>query len=256
VTLPDPWQPLRRLTAARIALGRAGSSLPTGAHLDFQLAHAAARDAVRHRADLEAIAAALAVDGRPALLAASAARDLEGYLHRPDLGRRLAPESAATLAAAAAEGPWDLALVVTDGLSGLAVERHAAPLASRVASERLAAGWRVAPVVVVRHGRVALGDEIGEALGARLVAVLIGERPGLSAPDSLGIYVTWAPRKGRTDAERNCISNVRAEGMPVPDAARKLAWLLDEARRRELTGVALKDVAPSGGALRPGEDAR
>jgi ethanolamine ammonia-lyase small subunit len=251
VTLPDPWQPLRRLTAARIALGRAGSSVPTGAHLDFQLAHAAARDAVRHRADLDAIAAELALEGRPALLVASAAPDLDTYLHRPDLGRRLAPECAASLATAASEGPWDLALVVTDGLSGLAVERHAAPLAARVASERRAAGWRVAPIVVARHGRVALGDEIGEALGARLVAVLIGERPGLSAPDSLGIYVTWEPRKGRTDAERNCISNVRAEGLPVPEAARKLSWLLDEARRRGLTGVALKDAAPSSDMLLP-----
>ncbi|MBP6671071.1 MAG: ethanolamine ammonia-lyase subunit EutC [Gemmatimonadales bacterium] len=241
LTPADPWAPLRALTAARIALGRAGSSLPTQAHLAFQLAHAQARDAVHHVADLDAIAAALQAGGAAPVRVDSAAPDRGTYLLRPDLGRRLAEGAAGVLAAAAPPGGVDLAVVIADGLSGVAVERHAAPLVQLLSRALAGDGWTLAPPVLARQGRVALGDAIGAALGARLVLVLIGERPGLSAADSLGAYLTHDPRPGRTDADRNCVSNIRPDGLPVPAAARKLAWLLAEARRRRVTGVTLKD---------------
>jgi ethanolamine ammonia-lyase small subunit len=239
----DPWAALRGLTAARIALGSTGGSVPTARQLEFQADHARARDAVHAALDAEALAERLAAAGLPVLRAHSAAPDRAVYLQRPDLGRRLDDGSRGRLSAAAA-GPFDAAFVVADGLSALAVERHAGPLLADVVGRLRAAGWRLAPVVVVRQGRVAIGDEIGALLGAGLVAVLIGERPGLSAPDSLGVYLTHAPRPGRVDAERNCISNVRPEGLPVPAAAHTLAWLMTEARRRALTGVALRDESP------------
>lgn len=240
----DAWAPLRGLTAARIALGSAGTSLPTARLLEFQADHARARDAVHAALDAEALAERLADAGLPVLHAHSAAPDRAVYLQRPDLGRRLDEASRARLAAAA-DGPREAVFVVADGLSALAVERHAAPLLADVAGRLRAAGWRMGPIVVVRQGRVAIGDEIGALLGAGLVAVLIGERPGLSAPDSLGVYLTHDPRPGRVDAERNCISNIRPAGLPSPAAAHTLAWLMTEARRRALTGVALRDESPS-----------
>lgn len=242
MSLPDAWSSLKRLTPARVALGRAGASLPTGPVLDFQLAHARARDAVQHRPDLAALVAALESAGLPALMVSSQVPDPATYLKRPDLGRRLRVEDAGRLSELAPGGD-DAVLVVADGLSGLAVERHAVPLVKVVTGRLRALSWRVGPVVVVRHGRVAIGDEIGGRLGAKLVAVLIGERPGLSSPDSLGVYLTWAPRIGRTDAERNCISNIRPEGLPVAQAAEKLVWLLTEAARRQVSGVDLKEQA-------------
>lgn len=241
--LPDAWRGLRSLTPARIALGRAGMSLPTSEVLAFQLAHARARDAVTHRPDLALVASQLAAAGLPSVPVQSRVSDATEYLTRPDLGRRLRAEDGERLGAVAVPGGVDLGFVIADGLSGLAVERHAAALAIDAGARLRALGWRSAPVVIARFGRVALGDEIGERLGARLVAVLIGERPGLSSPDSLGVYLTWAPRLGRTDAERNCISNIRPEGLPVAAAAERLAWLAAEARRRELSGVALKEEA-------------
>jgi len=244
MSLPDPWHPLRGLTAARIALGRSGSSLPTGAHLEFQLAHARARDAVHHLADLDAVAAQVSAASLETVRLATAAGDAATFLKRPDLGRRLDDASREILQGRHAGQGSDLAIVLADGLSGLAVELHAAPLAIALTQRLAGEGWRVAPISIVRHGRVAVGDEIGELLGARLVVVLIGERPGLSAPDSLGAYLTWAPRVGRSDAERNCVSNIRPAGLPVPQASEKLSWLLAEARRREGSGVALKDEAP------------
>jgi ethanolamine ammonia-lyase small subunit len=258
----DPWRPLRELTAARIALGRAGGSLPTRAHLDFQMAHARARDAVHRALDVDAALTALDGVGLPVLRVHSAAADRREFLLRPDLGRRLSEASRARLAAAqdaaqdAARGAGrdtDAVFVVADGLSALAVERHAGPLLGRVVPELRREGWTLAPVVLAEQGRVALGDEVGEQLGARLAAVLIGERPGLSAPDSLGVYLTFAPRLGRADAERNCVSNVRPEGLDYPAAAHKLLWLMREARRRRLTGVGLKEEAPALGA-RPSTD--
>jgi ethanolamine ammonia-lyase small subunit len=240
MSLPDAWTNLRSLTPARIALGRTGSSQPTDSVLDFQLAHARARDAVHHRPDLAAVARALEAGGLSSVSVSSQVSDPSTYLKRPDLGRRLRPEDADTLASVAGPGT-DLVLVIADGLSGMAVERQAAPLALLVTARVQALGWRMAPVTIVSFGRVAIGDEIGERLRSRLVAVLIGERPGLSSPDSLGAYLTWAPRVGRTDAERNCVSNIRPEGLPLARAADKLLWLMTEARRRELTGVNLKE---------------
>ncbi len=245
----DPWSALTRLTAARIALGRAGGSQPTRAHLAFQLAHAQARDAVHHPADLEAVAARVAEAGLVPVRVESAAGDRVAYLQRPDLGRRLARSGAARLQALAPEGGCDLAIVVADGLSGFAAESHAAPVASRVAARVAAGGWRIGPVAIVTQGRVAIGDEIGQLLGARMVLVLIGERPGLSSPDSLGAYLTWEPRIGRSDAERNCVSNIRPEGLAIGVAADRITWLLLEGTRRMLTGVGLKEEM-DGGLLR------
>ncbi len=236
----DAWALLRRHTPARIGLGRRGVSQPMAAQLAFQVAHAQARDAVHRPFDAEAVAAAVQALGLPTLLLHSAAADRATYLKRPDLGRQLDAASAQHLQALPADEPADIAVVVADGLSALAAERHAVPLLVALRAA-LGPSWRWAPVAVVRQARVAIGDPIGHALGARLVVVLIGERPGLSSPDSLGIYLTWAPRPGRSDAERNCISNVRPEGLPPAEAATRLAWLLQQARHRQLTGVALKD---------------
>jgi ethanolamine ammonia-lyase small subunit len=238
----DPWHALAALTPARIALGRTGAALPTARHLELQLAHARARDAVWHPLDADALTDALRADGHEVLRVRSAADDRRTYLERPDLGRRLAPGADATLGARA--GEWDLALVVGDGLAPLAAERHA-PALLRALRARLDPSWRVAPLVLVEQARVAIGDPIGAALGARLVAVLLGERPGMSAPDSLGVYLTWEPRVGRTDAERNCVSNVRPEGLAYEAAAATVAWLLHAARRRALTGVALRVDPPA-----------
>jgi len=240
----DPWYALAALTPARVALGRAGAGLPTARHLELQLAHARARDAVWHPMDAAAVASALRADGREVVHVHSAARDRREYLERPDLGRRLDAAGAAALAPHA--GDWDVAFVVGDGLAALAAERHAPALVRAVRARLDADGstWSIAPVVVAEQARVAFGDAVGAALGARTVAVLLGERPGMSAPDSLGVYLTWDPRPGRTDAERNCVSNVRPEGLPYARAADTVAWLLREARRRRLTGVALRAEAP------------
>jgi ethanolamine ammonia-lyase small subunit len=237
---PDPWHALRALTPARIALGRAGASLPTRAHLDFQLAHARARDAVHDGLDVATLQAALAAAGFESVAVRSAAPDRAGYLQRPDLGRRLDP-AARTRLEALAPGGVEAAFVVADGLSARAAQAHAVPVLAALAPRLADAGWRLAPVVVAEQARVALGDEIGAALGAALVVVLLGERPGLTAPDSLGAYLTWAPRPGRTDAERNCVSNIRPEGLVPALAAEKLCYLMLEAARRRLSGVALKD---------------
>lgn len=237
---PNPWHTLRRHTPARIGLGRAGVSQPTAAHLAFQLAHARARDAVHRALDHVALAAALNEAGLATIDLHSAAEDRAAYLQRPDLGRRLDDRSMAVLSTRGEAPPPDLALVVADGLSALAVERHALAFIEAL-RPLLADGWRWSPVAIARQARVAIGDPIGQALGAKLVVVLIGERPGLSSPDSMGVYVTWAPRPGRVDAERNCISNVRPEGLAPDAAAARLAWLLNEARTRQVTGVALKE---------------
>ncbi|HVO88191.1 MAG TPA: ethanolamine ammonia-lyase subunit EutC [Casimicrobiaceae bacterium] len=218
----DNWTHLRDLTAARIALGRAGHSLPTSELLAFQLAHARARDAVHHPFDARAF---------HGIVLRSAARDRATYLRRPDLGRKLDPASAALLT----RGDWDVVLIVADGLSATAVHRHAPTLID--ALRRALDGWKLAPVCIVEQGRVAIGDEIGERIGAQLAVVMIGERPGLSSPDSLGVYLTWAPRVGRTDAERNCVSNIRPEGLAPALAAVRAACLMRTARERQLTGV-------------------
>jgi ethanolamine ammonia-lyase small subunit len=237
--LANSWDALRKLTPARIALGRAGASLPTEEVLRFGVAHARARDAVHQALDLEAIETELRAVGFQSLRVHSAARDRQTYLLRPDLGRRLATESADRLHARQA-APSDVCIAIGDGLSAVAVQRHATPLL-REFLEQAASRWSMAPVVIAEQARVALGDEIGEMMGAKIVAILIGERPGLSSPDSLGVYLTYQPRVGRTDGERNCVSNIRPEGLAYGEAARKMAWLIDEALRLRLTGVGLKD---------------
>ncbi len=239
ITQHNPWQQLRRFTRARIALGRAGHSQTTDTVLAFGLAHAQARDAVHLPLDCAAVEAALGQAGFASLSVHSAAPDRAHYLRRPDLGRRLDEPSRARLAASAGAAP-DVAFVIADGLSALAAQRHGVPLLCAV-RERLPQGWTMAPVVVAEQSRVALGDEVGERIGARQVVMLIGERPGLSSPDSLGIYLTYAPRAGRTDAERNCISNVRPEGLSYAQAAERLVFLLRGAAALGGSGVALKD---------------
>ena len=236
---PDPWTALRRHTPARIALGRTGSSLPTSEVLGFALAHAQARDAVHAPFEAEATVAAIQTLGLETLIVDSAAPDRASYLRRPDLGRTLSQAGRAALSPVGEA--YDLAIVVADGLSSTAVHAHAAPLVEALLPAVREAGWRLAPVVVARQARVALGDEVGALLNARLVILLVGERPGLSSPDSLGAYITFGPRVGRTDAERNCVSNIRAEGLGYGAAAFKLAWHAREALRLGLTGVALKD---------------
>jgi ethanolamine ammonia-lyase small subunit len=237
----DAWQPWRALTPARIGLGRVGDAVPTAELLRFGWAHASARDAVHAQPDLAALTQALAAQGWRTLQVKSRADDRATYLRRPDLGRLLAEDDASRLTQALAKG-CDVCIVIGDGLSAQAIERHAVPLLAAL-KPLLPVDWRLAPLVIASQARVALADEIGERLGARLSVMLIGERPGLSSPDSLGVYLTWAPRSGRTDAERNCISNVRPEGLGSAQAARKLLWLCGQAMRLQLTGVQLKDLS-------------
>ena len=232
-----PWAELRRFTSARVALGRVGNGLPTNAHLAFQAAHAAARDAVHAALDVAGLRAGLTAIGLDSIAVRSEAADRHSYLLRPDLGRRLLAADRSHLTPR--QGAF--AFVVCDGLSATAVTQHAISVLGIAVPALRAQGITVAPVVVATQGRVALGDAIGEALGAEAVAVLIGERPGLSAADSLGIYLTWQPRPGRNDAERNCISNIRPEGFPPAAAADKLLWLIGEMRRLRVTGIDLKD---------------
>jgi ethanolamine ammonia-lyase small subunit len=239
----DPWQRFRRFTPARIALGCAGSSLPTAELLRFGLAHAEARDAVHLPLDVAALEEGLRAASYCTIRVHSRAPDRATYLLRPDLGRRLADDSAALLSSQASKGS-DILFTVADGLSPIGVQRHALPLL-RSLKPLLPAEWSLSPVVIAEQSRVALGDEIGELLGAKMVVMLIGERPGLSSPDSLGIYLIFAPKIGRTDAERNCISNIRPEGLNYASAVKKLVWLLGEARRRQHSGVLLKDTSES-----------
>jgi ethanolamine ammonia-lyase small subunit len=245
------WLRFTSVTRARIGLGRAGDALPTRHLLDFQFAHACARDAVATPVDFAALAAQLAP--APTVRVHSAACDRSTYLRRPDLGRVLAPQSAARLS----EGPYDAVFVIADGLSASAVQTHAAPTLKAV-SARLS-GWTIGPVVLAEQARVALGDDIGARMSAAMIVVLIGERPGLTVPHSLGAYLTYAPQVGRRDAERNCISNIHTHGLSYEAAAAKLEWLMSQARMARLTGVALKEDAPgvdARGSLPPGVDAR
>ena len=241
----NPWLELRRLTPARIALGRTGTSMPTGAQLDFQFAHAQARDAVHLPFDHAGLSSQLAERGQQTLLLHSAAIDRHSYLQRPDLGRKLNDSSAQQLRdyALAHPGAIDVAIVVADGLSALAVHRHTLPFLARMQEQTATENWSQSPVILVEQGRVAVADEIGELLGAKMVVMLIGERPGLSSPDSLGLYFTYRPKIGLTDAYRNCISNVRLEGLSYAMAAHRLVYLMREACRRQLSGVNLKDEA-------------
>jgi ethanolamine ammonia-lyase small subunit len=235
---PDAWTDLRHMTPARIGLPRSGASIATASALELRLAHARARDAVRDALDTVRLAADLSALGQIVIQVESQATDRQTYLMRPDLGRVLAPDSAATLHQHARG--YDVVFVVADGLSARAVQEHAAPVLQRVLAA-LPKSWRIAPLVIARHGRVAIGDAIAAALQAECVAILIGERPGLSAPDSLGAYLTYQPRENSTDADRNCISNIRPAGIGYHDAAFKLTRLLLSMRAKRISGVALKD---------------
>lgn len=246
----NPWQSLRAFTPARIALGRAGVSQPTRHHLAFQLAHAQARDAVHSRLDIARLRHDLLPTGLETIVLSSSAGDRTTYLQRPDLGRRLDQQSAQRLARDE-RGARDVAFIIAGGLSALAVQRHAAPLLDAVLSRLAVEAWRIAPVALVEQGRVAISDEIGALLGARMAVILIGERPGLSSPDSLGVYLTYGPRLGNTDASRNCVSNIHAAGLSYTEAAQKVVYLMSEARRREVSGVALKDESVTTGQIAP-----
>ena len=245
---------LRSFTPARVGLRRAGDSIATNELLDFQCSHARARDAVHAALQSTSLRAELSnipeLNQSEILLLHSAASDRQTYLQRPDLGRKLDEASRVRLEAHASSRPglsYDLAIVIADGLSALAVERHAAPLIAALLPALLQAtpGLRLAPIAIVEQGRVAVADEVAQALASALVILLIGERPGLSSPDSLGAYITWNPQPGRTsDAERNCISNIRAEGLSYAQAAARLLHYVQEARSKQQTGIALKDPGP------------
>lgn len=249
----NPWEALRKFTAARIALGRSGASLPTDEVMRFGMAHAQARDAVHQPFNSEVLEPELHALGLQTLRVDSAAADRTTYLCRPDLGRKLSANSREFLQQRHGE-PADLLLVVADGLSSKAVHRQAVPLITALLPYLRQLEIKLGPVVLAHQSRVALGDDIAEVMKARAVAILIGERPGLSSPDSLGIYMTWGPHTRRLESERNCISNVRPEGLDYPQAAFKLAWLLEQAFHRRLSGINLKDESDNPalhGKIRP-----
>ena len=249
----NPWSDLRRFTDARIGLGRAGISLPTSEMLAFQLSHAQARDAVSFPLDINEMTELLGSisvlkEVAPPLHLHSQATDRVTYLQRPDLGRKLNESSKQTLLSYmnkqkhTTQAKFDLSIVVVDGLSSLAVQKNAYPFITELLAYLTTdKEFKIAPITLVEQGRVAIGDDIGELLNAQVVMVLIGERPGLSSPDSLGLYLTWEPKTGLNDACRNCISNIRPAGLPYTEAARRALYLLREAKKLKLTGVNLKD---------------
>ena len=238
-TVQDPWGDLKQFTRARIALGRVGSSLPTKEILNFGMSHAMARDAVHLSLDVDALEMQIESLGCDVLKLHSRAPDRASYLLRPDWGRRLGDESAQLIKALPQE-KIDVSIVIGDGLSSLAVQRHAASMLQSI-QQTMPSEWKLGPVVIASQARVALADEVGELMNARMVILLIGERPGLSSPDSLGLYLTYQPKVGCSDADRNCISNVRPEGLNYEAAAKKLMWLAKESMRLKVSGVALKD---------------
>ena len=242
LTTADPWNSLKRFTRARIALGRAGSSMPTKDHLEFQLAHALARDAVKVPLDFTQLQQSLVKQGLTTLGLQTLAGNRQHYLQRPDRGRLLNPASVEKVKQAAhqAESP-DIVLIVADGLSSDAIANHAQAFISLLLPALIERQYTLSPICLVELGRVAIGDPIAEIFSARLCIVLIGERPGLSSPDSMGIYFTYQARTGKTDAERNCISNIHQNGLSYQGALQKLLFLIAEADRLQLSGVKLKD---------------
>lgn len=244
VVVDNPWTRLRKYTPARIALGRTGTSLPTKPHLEFQLAHARARNAVHHELDIAKLESELAGRSIDTRILHSAAESRSEYLQRPDKGRRLdEPSRQALVELAGQNEKYDAVFVIGDGLSSFAIEENAIPFLDKILPPLKELGWRLAPMIVVKEARVAVGDEVGELLSAGIVVVLIGERPGLSSPDSMGLYMTFNPKIGLTDEARNCISNVRHDGLSYELSAHKLLYLMTEARKRGLSGVGLKDEA-------------
>jgi ethanolamine ammonia-lyase small subunit len=236
---PDPWSSLRRFTSARIALGRAGGSLPTAELLDFALAHAAARDAVHSVLDIPSLIEDLKSIGLPVIVCKTQVPDRVTYLQRPDLGSRLDPASNDVLAGQAKEA--DLSIVISDGLSAIAARSHAANLLKELIPLLKVDGISLAPLVIAPLARVAVQDEVGHALGSRASLIVLGERPGLGCPDSLGAYLVFHPRPGNTNADRNCVSNIRPAGLPIPAAAATLRYLIGESIRRKISGIQLKD---------------
>jgi len=248
-TIKNPWDKLKAYTDARIALGRSGTSIPTKHWLEFQLAHAQSQDAVHAPLNVDSLKKNLLADTQinlDVLSLHSQAIDRPTYLQRPDLGRRLDESSRTYLKQnkTVIKKSADLLIVIADGLSSLAIEKNTqAFLRALLPRLRATGDWQIAPLCIVEQGRVAIGDQVGEILNAKTVLVLIGERPGLSSPDSLGLYLTWAPKVGLTDAYRNCISNIREAGMNYETAATKTCYLLQESRRLKLSGVNLKENA-------------
>jgi ethanolamine ammonia-lyase small subunit len=238
-TVQDPWADLKQFTRARIALGRVGSSLPTKEILDFGMSHAMARDAVHLALDIDTLQSQIESLGLDVLKLHSRAPDRASFLLRPDWGRRL-NEQSAEMIKALPQQKIDISIVIGDGLSSLAVQKHATPMLQAI-QQSMPDEWKVGPLVIASQARVALADEVGELMNARMVILLIGERPGLSSPDSLGLYLTYQPKVGCSDADRNCISNVRLEGLSYEAAAKKLMWLAKESMRLKVSGVALKD---------------
>jgi len=242
----SPWQSLKQYTQARVALGRCGCSIPTRELLSFKLAHAKAIDAVRSPLDYRKAASHIReATELEAFHVSSSAEDRQQYLQRPDLGRTLSFDSAELLSQVSENGSYDISLVVADGLSSKAIENNIIPMLTDLVPQLKAKGFSLAPVTVVEQGRVAIADQIGEILKARMSIIFIGERPGLKSPDSLGIYLTYNPRSGNTDERRNCISNVRKNGLSYPVACSKLLYLVEESFRRKLSGVDLKDEQTS-----------
>lgn len=240
----DPWHTLRRFTQARIAQGRSGCSLPTSALLDFQLAHASARDAVHQSWDVDYFANSVTAHGLEVLMLATQVANRVEYLQRPDKGRCLDEASRQLLKSRIAE-PVDVALIITSGLSSTAVDTHGLALLQTIAAAYQRNSLSLSPICLVPNARVALSDDVGSLLNARLSVIVVGERPGLSAADSLGIYLTYAPQVGNTDAERNCLSNIRPpEGLSYQGAAAKLLYLSLEALQHGISGIALKDEMP------------
>ncbi|MCQ8127577.1 ethanolamine ammonia-lyase subunit EutC [Methylomonas rivi] len=240
----DPWHGLRRFTQARIALGRAGSGVTTAAYLEFQLAHAGARDAVQQTWNVDDFAEQLQQQSLAHIRLNTPVIDRTHYLRRPDLGRRLDDDSLQRLKQVAEPG-FDVAIVISNGLSSTAVETHGMPLLQRIVARYTEMQLSIAPICLLPNARVAISDPIGALLHARLSVIVVGERPGLSAADSLGVYMTYAPREGNTDAERNCLSNIRPpDGLSYEAAAQKLAYLSREALRSGISGVLLKDDMP------------
>jgi ethanolamine ammonia-lyase small subunit len=237
VQVAPSWVALRRHTPARIALGRAGFGVPTGAYLEFQAAHARARDAVHAHFDLDAMLQAIAMRGWHAIGVASAASDRQAFLRMPHLGRTLAAESRARLSQPLVAP--DVAIIIGDGLSSVAVERHAAPVFELLCARLIGMELRFVPIVVAKEARVALADDIGELLQAKVAVMMLGERPGLSAADSLGMYLTFAPRRGRLDSERNCISNIHGLGMSARHAATRAVDLISKMLTHQASGVLL-----------------
>lgn len=235
----DIWDKYRAFTHARIGLGRTGSSLTTQQMLAFRTDHALASDAVWADMDVDSLQTQIADLGAEVLTLDSQAKDRQTYVQRPDLGRLLS-ESSQELLQSLSPQPYEVSIIVADGLSSLGIERNAVPLLAALLP--LLRSYRVAPITIVRQGRVAISDPIGDLLGSQLAVILIGERPGLTSPYSMGAYLTYAPRSGNTDERRNCISNIRSEGLPHELAAQKLNFLIGESLRRKLSGVNLKDL--------------